>query len=325
MAIDVQALHRDEQISWLDAPRVIGNPGDLNRWVSLENCPAASGELGKLHRLNNNRAVTAEIGGTRFEWGARTYVMGIVNVTPDSFSGDGIGQDSDVAVEQGLRMVREGADMIDVGGESTRPGHVPVTAEEEISRTRSVVARLAREAGVPVSIDTYKLAVAEAAVTAGATVINDVWGLVRAPEIAKLAAQQGCAVVVMHNQEGTVYAGDLMDEIKRFLRESVRRALAAGVPSEKVIVDPGIGFGKTAEHNWEVLQRLGELKDLGQPILIGTSRKSFLGKLLDLPVTDRLEGTMATVVAAALRGADIVRVHDVLQMTRAVRVADRLR
>lgn len=269
--------------------------------------------------------MVAEIGGRRFEWGTRTYVMGIVNVTPDSFSGDGIALDANAAVEQGLRMVREGADMIDVGGESTRPGHVPISPEAEIERTQAVVQRLTREAGVPVSIDTYKLPVAEAAVAAGATVLNDVWGLERSPQIADLAAKHECGLVLMHNQEGTAYAGDLMEEIKRFLRQAVRQAINAGVARERVIIDPGIGFGKTAEHNWEVLRRLTELKELGQPILIGTSRKSFIGKLLDVPVTDRLEGTMATVVASTLRGADVVRVHDVLEMTRAVRVADRMR
>jgi dihydropteroate synthase len=269
--------------------------------------------------------VIAEIGGHRFEWGSRTYVMGIVNVTPDSFSGDGLGTDIDAAIEQGLRMVREGADMLDVGGESTRPGHVPVTAAEEIQRVDAVLRRLAADAGVPVSIDTYKEEVAARAIEGGATILNDVWGLGRSPAIADLAARNGCALVLMHNQEGTDYAGDLMEEIKRFLSVAAVRAMAAGVPREKVILDPGIGFGKTADHNWEVMRRLEELKELGHPILIGTSRKSFIGKLLDLPVTERLEGTEATVVAAVLRGADIVRVHDVLPMARAVRVADRMK
>jgi dihydropteroate synthase len=269
--------------------------------------------------------VIAEIDGRRFEWGARTYVMGIVNVTPDSFSGDGLGADVDAAVTQGLRMVSEGADMLDVGGESTRPGHLPVTTAEEIARTEDVVRRLSREAGVPVSIDTYKEDVAEVAVAAGATLVNDVWGLTRSPAMAELAATHGCALILMHNQDGTEYAGDLMQEIKRFLAAAAAKAIQAGVPKEKVIVDPGIGFGKTADQNWEVMRRLDELKELGHPVLIGTSRKSFIGKLLDLPVTERLEGTAATVVAAVLRGADIVRVHDVLPMTRAVRVADRMR
>src|SRR5881296_2318635 len=259
--------------------------------------------------------------GSHVRVGSRTYVMGVVNVTPDSFSADGLGADVEAAAAQGLRMVDEGADMLDVGGESTRPGHMPVDAAEEIARTEPVVRRLAHDAGVPVSIDTYKLEVAEVAQAAGATILNDVWALTRAPGIAALAARHGCALVVMHNQDGTDYAGDLMAEIMRFLHAAVDRAVAAGVPREKVIVDPGIGFGKTADQNWEVMRRLAELGKLGQPILIGTSRKSFIGRLLDLPVGQRLEGTTATVVAAVLHGADIVRVHDVLPMTRAVRAA----
>ncbi len=267
----------------------------------------------------------AEIGGRRFEWGARTYVMGILNVTPDSFSGDGLGGDADAAVAQGLRMVGEGADMLDVGGESTRPGHLPITVAEELARTQVVVRRLVRESGVPVSIDTYKQEVAELGVAAGATILNDIWALTRSPAIAGLAARQGCALVLMHNQDGTEYAGDLLEEIKRHLAAAAARAISAGVPREKVILDPGIGFGKTAEQNWEVMRRFAELRELGHPLLIGTSRKSFIGKLLDLPVTDRLEGTISTNVAAVLRGADIVRVHDVLALTRAVRAADRMR
>ena len=251
--------------------------------------------------------------------------MGIVNVTPDSFSGDGLGSDLEAAVAQGLRMVEEGADLLDVGGESTRPGHVPISIEAEIDRTQGVVARLVGESGVPVSIDTYKREVAEAALAAGATMLNDVWGLTRSPELAHLAAAHGTGLVVMHNQDGTEYAGDLMEEIRRFLGVAVAAAIAAGVPRERVLVDPGIGFGKTAEQNWVVMRRLEELRELGQPILIGTSRKSFIGKLLDLPVSERTEGTAATVTAAVLRGADVVRVHDVREMTRVVKVADHMR
>jgi dihydropteroate synthase len=269
--------------------------------------------------------VIADIGGRRFEWGTRTYVMGIINTTPDSFSGDGLGTDTDRAVAQGLRMVREGADMLDVGGESTRPGHQPITVAEEIERTEAAVSRLAREAKVPISIDSYKLEVATRAVAAGAAIVNDIWGLVRSPELAKLAAANGCALVLMHNQDGTEYAGDLMVEIKRFLRVAIDRALRAGVSRERVLIDPGIGFGKTAEQNWVVMQRLAELRELGQPILIGTSRKSFIGKLLDLPADERVEGTAATVTAAVLRGSDVVRVHDVREMARVVRVADQMR
>jgi dihydropteroate synthase len=222
-------------------------------------------------------------------------------------------------------MVSEGGDLLDVGGESTRPGHMPISTAEEIARTEPVVRKLVRESGVPVSIDTYKLEVAEAAVAGGATILNDIWGLLRSPALADLAAKHGCALVLMHNQDGTDYTGDVMAEIKRSLKESARLAMAAGVPREKVLIDPGIGFGKTAEQNWVVMRRLTELKELGLPILIGTSRKSFIGKLLDLPVTERLDGTAATVTAAVLRGADVVRVHDVAAMARVVRVADHMR
>ena len=266
-----------------------------------------------------------DIGGRRYEWGSRTFVMGIVNVTPDSFSGDGLGEDHEGALAQGMRMVKEGADFIDVGGESTRPGHVPISIAEEISRTEGVVRDLASDSGVPVSIDTYKLEVAEAAVAAGATILNDIWGLTRSPALADLAATHGCALVLMHNQDGTDYPGDIMAEIKRFLNESARLAVAAGVPRERVLIDPGIGFGKTAEQNWVVMRRLAQLKELGLPILVGTSRKSFIGKLLDVPISERVEGTAATVTAAVLRGADVVRVHDVAAMTRVVRVADHMR
>ena len=265
----------------------------------------------------------ADIAGHRFEWGRRTYVMGIVNMSPDSFSGDGL-DDAESAVAQAMVMVREGADILDVGGQSTRPGHETISAPEEVSRTERVVEHLARKAGVPISIDTYKVEVAEAAVEAGATILNDVWSLQRSPAIADLASRRGCALVLMHNQEGTEYASDLMEEIKRVLREATRNAIDAGVSRERILVDPGIGFGKTADQNWEVMHRLEELKELGQPILIGTSRKSFIGKLLDLPVTDRLEGTAATVAAAIMRGVDAVRVHDVRVMKRVVQVADRI-
>jgi dihydropteroate synthase len=249
--------------------------------------------------------------------------MGIVNVTPDSFSGDGL-TDHGAAVEQGLRMVAEGADLLDVGGESTRPGHQPVTTEVELERVLPVVERLAREGGVPVSIDTWKLPVAEAAVAAGATIVNDVWGLQRTPELAGLAAREGLGLVVMHNQQGTEYV-DLMEELLASLRRSMAVADAAGVPSDRVLVDPGIGFGKTADQNLVVLRRLAEMDSLDRPLLVGTSRKSFIGRILDLPVDDRVEGTAATVAAAILRGADVVRVHDVRAMARVARVAEALR
>jgi len=267
--------------------------------------------------------VETTLGGRRFDWGSRVYLMGIVNVTPDSFSGDGV-VDPGKAVEQGLRMVAEGADILDVGGESTRPGHAPVPPEEELRRVLPVVARLARESGVPVSIDTWKLEVAEPAVASGAAILNDVWGLQRAPRLAALATRAGLGLVLMHNQAGTEYR-DLVADVVASLRRSLAVADAAGVPLGRVIVDPGIGFGKTAEQNLVLLRHQEQLLELGRPLLVGTSRKSFIGKLLDLPVDDRLEGTAATVAAAVLRGADIVRVHDVAAMKRVVTVAEALR
>ena len=268
--------------------------------------------------------VETTIAGTRFAWGSRVYVMGIVNATPDSFSGDGL-LDADAAVRQSLRMIDEGADLIDVGGESTRPGHEPVGAEEELRRVLPVLRRLRPRVTVPVSIDTWKLEVAEAAVAEGASIVNDVWGLQRSPGLAALAARRGLGLVLMHNQRGTEYAADLMDEIGASLRRSLEVALRAGVPRERVVLDPGIGFGKTAAHGVEVLRRFAELRELGRPLLVGVSRKSFLERVFGQPLEQRLPGTIASVTAAVLRGADVVRVHDVAEVVRAVRVAEALR
>jgi dihydropteroate synthase len=253
----------------------------------------------------------------------KVRVMGIVNVTPDSFSGDGV-IDADAAVARGLAMAEAGADMVDVGGESTRPGHLPVTAEEELRRTVPVVEALAR-AGLTVSIDTYKLEVALAAAEAGAAIVNDIWGLQRSPGIARLAAERGLRLVLMHNQDGTDYAEDLMSAVKRGLRASAAVAIAAGVPPDRLVVDPGIGFGKTPEHNLVILRRLGELRELGYPILVGPSRKSFLGRLFGQDMPIRPWGTAAAVTAAILRGADIVRVHDLPEMLAVVQVAEALK
>jgi dihydropteroate synthase len=272
---------------------------------------------------SHNRRVDTEIGGRRFHWGSRVSVMGIVNATPDSFSGDGV-PDPDAAVRQALRMIDEGADIIDVGGESTRPGHEPVTAEEELRRVLPVLRRLCPVATVPVSIDTWKQEVAEAGVAAGAAIVNDIWGLQRSPGLAALAAERGLGLVLMHNQRGTAY-GDLMADVIASLRRSLAAALAAGVPRERVILDPGIGFGKTSEQGVEVLRRFAELASLDQPLLVGPSRKSYLGRIFGQPPGDRLPGTIASVTAAVLRGADIVRVHDVADVVRAVRVAEALR
>jgi dihydropteroate synthase len=249
--------------------------------------------------------------------------MGIVNVTPDSFSGDGV-LDRDTAVARGLAMAEAGADIVDVGGESTRPGHTAVSAEEEVNRAIPVVSALAR-AGLTVSIDTSKLEVAERAADAGAAIVNDVWGLRRSPGIARLAAERGLGLVLMHNQDGTDYPGDLVAAVRAALTQSLATALGAGVAAERIVVDPGIGFGKTAEQNLVVLRRLGELRELGQPILVGVSRKSYLGRLFGQDMPMRAWGTAAAVTASILRGADIVRVHDVPEMVAVVRVAEALR
>ena len=247
--------------------------------------------------------------------------MGIVNTTPDSFSGDGLEYNVEAAVEQGLRFQAEGADIIDVGGESTRPGSTPVDAEEEMRRVLPVVRGLAANLEIPVSIDTYKSQVARAALDAGASIINDVWGLRHDPDMAALAATQGVPVILMHNQTGTDYE-DLVPDVINALRSSLSLALEAGIPVENVILDPGMGFGKTAEHNLEILRRLGEFRELGRPLLVGMSRKRTIGYVLDLPPDDRVEGTAATVALSIANGADIVRVHDVKVMARVARMTD---
>ena len=266
------------------------------------------------------------IGTTRFEWGRRTYVMGVVNVTPDSFSGDGLGNDVDAAVSQALRFEEDGADIVDVGGESTRPASLypdsaPISAEDEIARVVPVIEALASRLQVPVSIDTYKAAVARAALDAGAAMINDIWALRRDPDMAGVAAEAGAPVVRMHNQDHTRYA-DLVPDVISALRGLAEDAVDAGAALEKIILDPGIGFGKTAQQSLEVLRRLDELQVLGRPLLVGTSRKSTIGHVLDLPVDDRLEGTAATVALCIAKGADIVRVHDVREMARVARMSD---
>jgi dihydropteroate synthase len=272
-----------------------------------------------------NESVNSPLGVTRcgnveFRWGQRTYVMGIVNVDPDSFSGDGL-HDADVAVAQGKRFVAEGADIIDVGGESTRPGFEPIPADEEMRRVMPVIERLAGELPVPVSIDTYKSEVARRAIAAGARMINDVWELKRDPGLARVAAESGVPLVISQNQRDSRFH-DFFPELIASLKKSIRVALDAGVDWNNIIIDPGVGFGKTVEQNVEIVRRLAELKALGRPILLGTSRKSFIGHVLDLPVDQRLEGTAATVAIGIANGADIVRVHDVAQMVRVVRMSD---
>ena len=270
-----------------------------------------------------------QIGPRAFAWGTRTYVMGVINVSPDSFSGDGL-RDPAAAVEQARRFVAEGADILDVGGQSTRPGPKKteagfdeVPAEEEIRRVVPVIERI-REAlpDAPISVDTYKPEVARAALAAGAHMLNDVMGLRRDPALARVVAEARVPVVVMHNQRGRA-PGDVIASILEGLRESLRAADEAGIARERLIVDPGFGFGWTPERNMEMLRRLRELEVLGAPILVGTSRKSTLGIALGgAPVEHRVFGTAATVALAIANGADIVRVHDVAEMAQVARVAD---
>jgi dihydropteroate synthase len=282
-----------------------------------------------------------QLGTQVIKWGARTLIMGIINVTPDSFSGDGLAQPRGdwvaAAVAQGVAQAEAGADLLDVGGESTRPGSQPVSQADELQRVIPVISALAKAVTVPISIDTYKAEVARQAMAAGALMVNDVWGLRMDALMGRVVAASGAAAVLMHNrsrpkdaaqsaQLGGRYVGveytDLLADIRRELEESIDLAHTAGVADERIILDPGIGFGKTLEQNLELIDRLGELEDMGYPILVGPSRKSFVGYTLNLPPSDRLEGTVAAVTLAIDRGADIVRVHDVAPMLRAARLAD---
>jgi len=262
--------------------------------------------------------------GTRpLEGGHRTLIMGILNVTPDSFSDGGQFALVDKAVTRARLMLAEGADIIDVGGESTRPGSLPLAAEEELERVIPVVKGI--RAAIPdavISIDTYKALVADTAIVAGADLVNDVWGLQRDEEMAAVVARHQVPVIVMHNQNGTVYR-DLMNDIVDYLRRSITIAERAGVAAAQIVIDPGIGFGKTAAHNLEVLNRLVDLQQLGRPILLGFSRKRTIGQVLGgLPASERVEGTAATVALGIDRGADIVRVHDVQSMKRVALMTD---
>ena len=274
-------------------------------------------------------------------WGTRTYVMGILNITPDSFSGDGLlSPDGGVAaaVEQARRFLSAGADILDIGGESTRPGSEPLSTQEERSRVIPVVSALRTEfPSALISVDTYKAGIVDEALRAGADLVNDVWALRADPALRDVVAAAGCPVILMHNrsnpasvevraQLGTAYVGadyaDVIEDVKRELMQSVALARAAGISDENVLLDPGIGFGKKVEHNLELIDRLDEIRLLGFPILLGASRKSFIGYTLDLPPDQRMEGTAAAVAISIARGADIVRVHDVEPLVRVVRMTD---
>ena len=277
-----------------------------------------------------------------FSWGIKTYVMGIVNVTPDSFSGDGLFKQDEwinKARDQAIRFVHLGADVLDIGGESTRPGSSPISAEEEMTRIVPVITAIRQVVNVPISIDTYRAAVARVALTAGADWINDVWGLRMDQEMAALVGESGCPIVIMHNRSkpkdvdqesllGGRYVGvqydDLLSDIQQELQRSIDIALNQGVDKKRIILDPGLGFGKTVKQNLRLLDKLDSLKTLGYPILVGPSRKSFIGYSLNLPPDERVEGTAATVVIAIDRGADIIRVHDVKEMVRVAGMSDRI-
>jgi dihydropteroate synthase len=289
-----------------------------------------------------------EIGNHLFDWGARTYVMGILNITPDSFSGDGLLQDAALPIGEGegvraaLAQARDflaaGADILDVGGESTRPGSEPLDAEAELERVIPVIQTLSKEfPDTLISIDTYKATVAEEAFKAGAQMLNDVWALRADPALAGMAAKYKAPVILMHNrsnpasvevraQLGNAYIGaeydDLLADVKRELMDSVKLAQQAGISEERIVLDPGIGFGKTVAHNLELIRRLDEIRALGYPVLLGPSRKSFIGFTLDLPADERVEGTAAAVCVGITRGADIVRVHDVEYLVRIAKMTD---
>ncbi|MBO8127760.1 MAG: dihydropteroate synthase [Peptococcaceae bacterium] len=287
------------------------------------NLPELAEEIRRvLYHLEIKEPFTIDCRGRKLAIGRGTVVMGILNVTPDSFSDGGQYMDPEAALQRAREMVSQGAEIIDVGAESTRPGYEPVTAEEEIDRLMPVLEALLqdREIGVPISVDTSKAEVARRALDAGAHMINDQRAL-EDEGMAEVVASAGAPVVLMHHQDHTAYR-DLLGDIVSYLQDRVEYAVKAGIAREKIIVDPGLGFGKTVEQNLAVVRQLFELKGLGRPILVGPSRKSMIGKVLDLPVDERVEGTAATVALAIANGADIVRVHDVKEMVRVAKMAD---
>jgi len=326
---------------------LIGNLSQLSRLCEkLKVQPFGLDKLaGELSRLLNNysrREFSFNLGKYKLNFGKTTSIMGILNLTPDSFSGDGLYQPSaishqlsafsyqpsvDKIIEYVQKLVEDGADIIDIGGESTRPGARPLSIREELERTIPAIKAAAKKIKVPISIDTYKPEVAKQALDNGAVIVNDITGLTN-PKMAKIAAQYKAAVVIMHMkgkpstmQKNPVY-GSLMDEIILFLNAAINRAEAGGINRERIIIDPGIGFGKTLEHNLRILKRLKELKSLGRPILVGTSRKSFIGRMLNAEPMERIFGTVASCVLAAVNGASILRVHDVKEVSQALKITD---
>jgi len=278
-------------------------------------------QLAKWRKARGGNSVgVMRCGNATFRWGERTYVMGIVNVSPDSFSGDGLST-VELAVAQGRRFAENGVDIIDVGGESTRPSSNPISIDEELRRVIPVLEKLAAEVNVPLSVDTYKYEVARRALDAGAQMLNDIWGLKAEPKLAVLAAKRNVPIILMSNQRDKQQR-HIVPAVLSDLKRAIDLALDAGVKWEDIIIDPGIGFGKTLEQNLELVRRLDELRALGRPILLGTSRKSMIGLVLDLPLDQRVEGTAASVAIGIAKGADIIRVHDVHQMMRVCRMSD---
>lgn len=266
-----------------------------------------------------NKIIT--IGNKKFELGKKTYIMGILNVTPDSFSDGGKFNSINIAIKHAKQMIEDGADIIDIGGESTRPNHTPVSKDEELERVVPVIEALKKEINVPISIDTYKGKVAEEAIKAGASLINDVWGFKKDPAMAVVAAKYNVTCCLMHNREDKNY-NILIEDMITDLKESIHIAVSAGVSKENIILDPGIGFAKTLEDNLVAMNNLEKFNALGYPLLLGTSRKSIIGLTLNLPVDQRVEGTVATTVIGIMKGCDFVRVHDVKENKRAAVMTD---
>ncbi|MHB1483614.1 MAG: dihydropteroate synthase [Saccharofermentanales bacterium] len=264
-----------------------------------------------------------ENGKKIFEWGSRTYIMGILNMTPDSFSDGGRFADLGVARQHALAMVAQGADIIDVGGESTRPKATPVDPDEEIARVIPIISDLSGICETMISVDTYHAKTALAAIEAGATFVNDVWGLQADPDMADVIAAHDVYVCLMHNRKPPVY-NDFIEDVKSDLSRSIELAIRSGIKEENIIIDPGIGFAKTYEQNIEVMKRLDEFKKFGYPLLLGVSRKSIIGMTLNLPLEERLEGTIAVNVMGIIKGADIIRVHDIEPNRRAAIMTDRM-
>ena len=261
------------------------------------------------------------IGSRDFATTGHTYIMGILNVTPDSFSDGGKFNQIDAALKHAEEMIRDGADVIDIGGESTRPGYTKISDEEETGRVVPVIEAVKKEFGIPISVDTYKSGVAEAAAQAGADLINDIWGLKYDPHMAEVIAKSGLACCLMHNRDNAEYR-NFMEDMKQNLRETIALAKAAGIADDKIILDPGVGFAKSYENNLEAIRRLKEFNELKYPVLLGTSRKSVIGLTLDLPAAERVEGTIVTTVMAVEAGCMFVRVHDVKENHRAIQMAE---